>query len=84
MSTNGVAVLDVDPLQPLPTQEELACCVESKTYRQIQDLKIDCHGSSVKVTGRSRTYYLKQLATQAILTTAPAAKLENAIRVCAG
>ena len=52
MSTNGVAVLDVDPLQPLPTQEELACYVESKTYRQIQDLKIDCHGSSVKVTGR--------------------------------
>ena len=65
----------------VPTREELIRCVESKTYQQIEDLDIQCRGSRVRVSGRSSTYYVKQLVTHAILTSIPAAKLENDICV---
>lgn len=65
-------------------KELLARCVNSKTQRQVIDLEIDCRGSHVKLTGRTRTYYIKQLATHAIRAVCPTARLENEILVCSG
>ena len=71
-------------LDDLMLQQELVRCVESKTSRAVRGLEIDCCEGRVRVTGRSRTYYVKQLVTQAILSTCPEADLENEIHVCAG
>lgn len=62
----------------------LARRVNATTYHQIQNLEVECEADRVVLTGRSRTYYMKQLATQAILTAAPEAKLHNEIVVVAG
>ena len=61
--------------------DELFRRVQSQTARQVQDLRIDYDGSQVTVTGRSRTYYIKQLVTQAILDAVPAIRLANEIAV---
>ena len=55
--------------------------VESKTYRQVQDLEIDCSDDGITVTGHSRSYYIKQLVTQAIRSHVPSAPLRNEIVV---
>lgn len=65
-------------------KELLTRGVNSITRRQVIDLEIDFDGHHVKVTGRTRTYYIKQLATHAIRALCPAARLENEILVCAG
>ena len=65
-------------------EDALILRIEAETYRQVQDLQIECDADHVVVTGRSRTYYTKQLATQAVLAVAPGAKLENEIVVVAG
>ena len=64
--------------------EELLQSIEARTNRQVRDLRIDCEESRVRVTGRSPTFYLKQLVTQAVLTAAPRVRLENEVLVCQG
>ncbi len=61
--------------------DELVRRVEAQTARQVQDLQIHCEGSRVTVTGRSRTYYIKQLVTQAIMGCTPSMQLCNEISV---
>ena len=51
------------------------------TQWQIQDLDIDCEGSRVIVTGRCRTWYLKQLVTHAVRSAEPQVDLWNEITV---
>jgi hypothetical protein len=75
--TASVATKDADFTEALIER------VQSKTYYQVRDLKIDHRGAHVVVTGTSRTYYVKQLVTQAILSTVPSVKLDNEIRVYA-
>lgn len=65
-------------------QELLLRRVDAGTYRQIQDLDVACVGNRVVVTGRSRTFYVKQLATQAVFTAAPGVKIANEIDVVSG
>ena len=65
----------------LPCTAELERTVHSKTDRRVKDLKIITQGGQVTVTGRSATYYVKQLVTHAILAAAPHATLENRIIV---
>jgi hypothetical protein len=72
------------PTPSIPSREELIRRVHLSTYRQVEDLEIDCEGPRVRISGRSRTYYIKQLVTQAILSSVPAAKLENEVLVHAG
>lgn len=69
---------------PVADKDLLTRGVNSITQRQVMDLQIDFDGSHVKVTGRTRTYYIKQLATHAIRALCPSARLENEILVCAG
>ena len=58
--------------------------IDAKTYHQVQDLDVACEGDCVVVTGRSRTYYVKQLATQALQSSSPDIRIANEIVVVAG
>lgn len=57
--------------------------IDAETYRQVKDLEIECSDDRVIVTGCSRSYYVKQLATQAVFSAAPGVKLDNEIVVVA-
>ena len=57
--------------------------INAETHRQVKDLEIECMADRVIVTGRSRSYYVKQMATQAVFAAAPGAKLDNEIVVVA-
>ncbi len=60
---------------------ELHRLVNCQTQLQVSDLAIrQCDGMLV-VTGRSPTYYVKQLVTQAILGRFPSVRLANEIDV---
>lgn len=65
----------------LDRDETLARRIDAKTYHQILDLDVASEGDSVVVKGRSRTYYVKQLATQAVASTDPQARIINEIVV---
>jgi len=60
---------------------DLVRFVHSQTQQQVQDLSIHHREGRLIVTGRSRTYYAKQLVTQAILMAVPAVQLVNDICV---
>lgn len=61
--------------------DELIRRVDLQTSRQVQNLQIDCAGGRIVVTGQSRTYYIKQLVTQAIVASFPAMQIRNEIAV---
>ena len=69
------------PTPAIPSRDELIRRVNLSTYRQVENLEIDFHGARVRVSGRSQTYYVKQLVTQAILSSIPSAELENNVLV---
>jgi hypothetical protein len=48
--------------------ENLTRIVQEKTSRMICDLRIDVSKSEIILCGRTRAYYYKQVATQAVLT----------------
>ena len=50
--------------------EEITRLVQSKTGGQILGLHVDVAGADVTISGRTTTYYLKQLATHAALDLA--------------
>ncbi len=56
--------------------------VNRETQQQVRDLSIRQRDDRLIVTGRSRTYYAKQLVTQAILVSIPAVRLVN--EICVG
>ena len=64
--------------------EDLRRRVDACTYRQIRNLSINLRGELVTITGSSNSYYIKQLATGAILSAMPAVSLQNEILVSYG
>jgi hypothetical protein len=50
--------------------EEIARLVQSRTGGQIVGLNVSVTGADVIISGRTTTYYLKQLATHAALDLA--------------
>jgi hypothetical protein len=56
--------------------------VNRETQQQVRDLSIRQRDGGLIVTGTSRTYYVKQLVTQAILVSIPAVRLVN--EICVG
>jgi hypothetical protein len=56
--------------------------VNRETQQQVRDLSIRQRDGGLIVTGTSRTYYVKQLVTQAILVSIPAVRLMN--EICVG
>ena len=51
--------------------------IDAETHRPVKDLKLECKADRVIVTGRSRSYYVKQLATQAVFAAAPVSQLAS-------
>ncbi|MFQ5731294.1 MAG: hypothetical protein ACE5KM_04985 [Planctomycetaceae bacterium] len=66
----------------LPTSDSLADCIDRATYRQVRDLSVNVQGGRVSVSGRSRSFYVKQLVTRAVQTAVPHARLSNNVLVC--
>jgi hypothetical protein len=64
-----------------PAAEDLRRLVALRTGSRIHDLDIDCTGPHVVVTGRCKTWYLKQLVTHAIRSAEPHVRLMNEIVV---
>ncbi len=67
------------------SRSPLACSVErvvrSRTGGTIRDLQVEISGGTVILSGRTNTYYTKQLATHAALDAIDDASLANMIEV---
>jgi hypothetical protein len=61
---------------------ELLDHVNRETQQQVRELAIRHRDGGLLVTGRSATYYTKQLVTQAILVSVPRVRLMN--EICVG
>jgi len=62
-------------------QADLVRAVIDRVHFRIHDLQIDVTNEGVVLHGRSETYYVKQLAQQAVLERGPFEQLENHIVV---
>ena len=60
---------------------ELTRRIDALTYRQIRDLNIVHDMDRVVLHGRTKSYYVKQLATHAVLDLMPGVAIENSICV---
>jgi len=84
MLTDGASMTCCPESKSAALREQLLQKVHCKTYHQVRDLQVRQDGRRVVVTGTSRSYYVKQLVTQAVLTLAPTLKLDNEIHVNTG
>ena len=55
--------------------------VLQRTHRSIQDLTVDMVDESIVISGRTNTFYVKQLATQAAQEVIADGSLSNEITV---
>lgn len=64
------------------TVEAIERAVRLRTSGQIRDLHVDLLDGEVILSGRTSTYYTKQLATHAVLDLLDDLELSNDIEVC--
>ena len=64
-------------------ESELSLRIDTLTQRQIRDLHVVHEHRRVILNGCSRSYYVKQLASQAVIDLLPEAELDNSIDVLA-
>jgi osmotically-inducible protein OsmY len=64
--------------------ERIEQIVRARTGGTIRQLQVDVTDGSVTLSGRTSTYYQKQLATHAVLEAISARTLTNEIEVAAG
>jgi hypothetical protein len=60
---------------------ELTRRIDSKTFRQVHDLHVWHESGRIVLRGRSESYYIKQLATHAVLDLMPGVTIDNSIDV---
>lgn len=60
---------------------ELTHRIDAKTFRQVRDLHVVRNEDRIVLRGHSQSYYVKQLATHAVLNMFPGVVIENAIAV---
>jgi hypothetical protein len=60
---------------------ELTRRIDNKTFRQVRDLNVVHDAGRVVLRGRSESYYVKQLATHAVLDLMPGVAIDNSIDV---
>lgn len=70
--------LEVDQSQTLVDLERK---IDLRTSGRIRDLRVESVGGSVVLSGRTSTYYVKQLASQIALDEQSSLALQNAIEV---
>ena len=80
MVTGVCATLEETTRQDLAL--EMARAIAAETHHQIRDLAIESYGDRLVLSGRSSTYYVKQLATRAARQLRPQAELIN--EICVG
>ncbi|HUG89547.1 MAG TPA: BON domain-containing protein [Planctomycetaceae bacterium] len=69
--------------EPSPdTLDAIARAIRLRTSGQIRDLHVDVLDGEVVLSGRTSTYYTKQLATHAVLDLVDDLALSNDIEVC--
>ncbi len=64
-----------------PGADALRRHIDSRTWRRIRRLRVDCSGDRVTVHGVAPSYYLKQLALCAVRELLPAAEVDLRIQV---
>jgi hypothetical protein len=64
------------------TVEAVERAIRLRTSGQIRELHVDISDGEVVLTGRTSTYYTKQLATHAVLDLVDDLGLSNEIEVC--
>jgi hypothetical protein len=67
---------------PATISEHIERFVRSRTGGMIRDLHVDVAGEHVVISGRTSTYYNKQLATHGAMAAVKNAELVNDIEVC--
>ena len=72
----------MDEVSPLEIAETVERYVRLRTGGTIRSLHVEVHDGEVILTGRTSTYYNKQLATHAALDAADELSLTNDIQVC--
>ena len=72
-------IVEVSPREIAETVERY---VRLRTGGTIRSLHVEVHDGEVLLSGRTSTYYNKQLATHAALDAASAMSLTNDIEVC--
>ena len=65
-----------------PLVETIERVVHSRTGGMIRELRVELNKGEVVMTGRTATYYAKQLATHAALEAIENLSLTNDIEVC--
>lgn len=86
---NNTAMLDSVPEMAFGHSEtsnrtadyELTRRIDTLTFRQVRDLNIAQNADRVILHGRAKSYYVKQLATHAVLDLMPGIAVENSICV---
>lgn len=73
---------DVGDVSPREVAETVERYVRLRTGGTIRGLIVEVHDGEVILTGRTSTYYNKQLATHAALDAASELSLTNDIQVC--
>ena len=69
-------------LSPQSVSEQIERCVRIRTGGMIRGLRVDVLDDDVVISGRTTTYYNKQLATHAALDAINEMTLVNDIEVC--
>jgi len=69
-------------LSPQSLEETIERVVRSRTNGMIRNLRIEIVNEEVIISGRTKTYYAKQLATHATLDAVKSLILINDIEVC--
>lgn len=69
------------PRSTTQAADDLMMSIQTATNRQVHGLQVNLADDAITVTGHSRTFYVKQLVTQAILSRLPSVRLQNQIRV---
>ncbi|MDB5386295.1 MAG: hypothetical protein JWM11_1941 [Planctomycetaceae bacterium] len=60
---------------------ELTQRVDAKIFHQVRDLNVVRNENGIILRGHSQSFYVKQLATHAVLSLYPGMMVENAIAV---
>lgn len=78
---NTADSLVIDDYDTLTNIAELTRRIDSLTYHQIRDLHVVRDVQKITLRGCSTSYYVKQLASQAVINLLPRAVIENGIYV---
>ncbi len=72
------ALLEYHPRSAIPRLESL---VRTRSFGRVRDLRLELSGEGLILHGRATSYYVKQLAQQAVLEAGSLSLLANEIEV---